>query len=140
MRSFILATVIAAAVPAMASAQSYRSVNRLEVLPLNGSTFEVIQARGEGPRGIWCAAADYTLKRLGTQGRIYILKGRSDSASVAGRKSVVFTTDVSRLSQGPFTSLSLETSQVGIGLPVNHAIQLCRKDEFELSKFRLRKS
>ena len=42
-----------------ASAQSYRAINYLVVVPLNATDFEVIEARGEGARGIWCAAADF---------------------------------------------------------------------------------
>lgn len=134
MRSFILANVVAAVIPMMASAQSYRSVNFLDVVPLTGKTFEVIEARGEGPSGIWCAAADYAIHKLGARGRVYILEGRGASKSVPGRKSVVFTTNSNSLPRGPSKSISLSTSQVGVGLPVNHAIQFCRKDEFELSE------
>tara|TARA_B110000879_G_C10736642_1_gene342478 strand:- start:304 stop:513 length:210 start_codon:yes stop_codon:yes gene_type:complete len=68
----ILAAVVAAALPVLASAQTYRAVNNLNVVPLSGSIFEVIEARGEGPRGIWCAAAEFAERRLGAKGRIYI--------------------------------------------------------------------
>lgn len=140
MRSIILATIIATALPAVLSAQSYRAVNYLDVVPLGGASFEVIEARGEGPQGMWCAAADYAMARLGARGRIYILTGRGPSQNVSGRKSVVFTTDANRLPQGPSRSISLNTSQVGVGLPVNHAIQFCRRDEFELSEFLLKRN
>jgi hypothetical protein len=134
MRAYILATILAAVVPAIADAQTYRAVNRLTVVPLSGSSFEVIEAYGEGPSGMWCAAADYAKRRLGTRGRIYILEGRGASQSVSGRKSVVFTTDANSLPQGPITSISLSTSQVGVGLPINHAIQFCRAEDFETSE------
>lgn len=133
MRSVILAAVTAIALPLAAHAQSFRAVNFLDVVPLSQTTFEVIEAYGEGPRGIWCAAADYAEKRLRYFDRIYIREGRGPSRSVAGRKSVVFTTDESSLPQGPFQSFSLTTSRVGVGLPVNHAIQFCRIDDYELS-------
>lgn len=139
MRAQIIATVIAAVLPVMVSAQSYRAVNHLDVVPLSRTTFEVIEARGEGPRGIWCAAADYAERRLGARGRIYISGARGPARSVAGRKSVVFTTDVSSLSQGPFQSTTLSLGQVGVGLPIAHAIQFCRRDEFELSDRILRR-
>lgn len=138
MRFTTLATVLALAVPMAAHAQTYRAVNKLDVIPLNRTTFEVIEAAGEGPRGMWCAAADYVENRLRTEGRIYIRDGRGPSRKVSGRKSVVFTTDVSSLSQGPFQSLSLSTSQVGVGLPKNHALQFCRVDDYELGSLLLK--
>ncbi len=126
MRRHLLAIAFAA-LPAMAGAQSFTAENRLEVVPLNGGQFEVIEARGEGPRGIWCAAADFARDRLGVPGaeRVYISRGRGPSVSGARRKSVIFTTDPDVLSRPPFQSVSLSTDQVGMGLPVNHAHQFC---------------
>lgn len=132
MRPFIFAAIFAIATPIASHAQTFRAINDLYVIPLSRSTFEVIEARGEGPQGIWCAAAEYAERRLGAKGRVYIREGRGPSRSVSGRKSVVFTTDAATLKQGPFQSLSLNTSQVGVGLPIAHAIQFCRPDEFEL--------
>lgn len=136
MRLLAFATAAALAFPALAGAQTYRAVNNLNVVPLSNTIFEVIEAAGEGPRGIWCAAADYAETRLRASGRIYISAGRGAARSVAGRKSVVFTTNVANLSKGPFQSLSLSTSQVGVGLPVNHALQFCRFDDYEPGSFR----
>lgn len=128
MRPLILAAAIAVALPLGAGAQTYRAVNNLNVIPLDHASFEVIEARGEGPRGMWCAAADYAERRLRANGRIYIRDARGPSRSISGRKSVVFTTNAGALEQGPFQSVSLDTSQVGIGLPIGHAIQFCRRD------------
>jgi hypothetical protein len=135
MRRLILAALLAAVTPLAAAAQSYRAINDLEVFPLDRTTFEVIEARGEGPQGIWCAAAEYAKNRLRTQARIYIIKGRDGARSVAGRKSVVFTTDVASLPAGPFRSISVSTSRVGVGLPVNHALQFCRTDDFDVDEW-----
>ncbi len=127
MRPLIRAAALAAAaLPTLAQAQTFRAINDLIVIPLSGSSFEVIEARGEGARGIWCAAAEYAEERLGATGRVYIVGARGPARSVQGRKSVVFTTNVASLPQGPFQSVSLTTSQVGTGLPVAHAIQFCR--------------
>ena len=132
MRAIVFGAILAATAPVMALADTYRAVNYLNVVPLSGSSFEVIEARGEGPQGMWCAAADYALQRLGARGRIYILAGRGPARKVSGRKSVVFTTNVNQLPNGPIQSTSLSTAQVGVGLPINHAIQFCRR-EYELS-------
>lgn len=136
MRIFAFVTAAALALPTLAGAQAYRAANNLDVIALNGSTFEVIEAAGEGPRGMWCAAADYAETRLRASDRIYILKGRGAANSVAGRKSVVFTTNPASLPQGPFQSISISTSQVGAGLPINHALQFCRFDDYELGSLR----
>ncbi len=127
MRRQLLAISLAA-LPAMAGAQSFTAENRLVVVPLNGGQFEVIEARGEGPRGIWCAAADFARDRLGVPGteRVYISRGRGPSVSGARRKTVIFTSDPDVLSRPPFQSVSLSTDQIGMGLPVNHAHQFCK--------------
>lgn len=138
MRAFIFATFVAGLLPGIASAETYRAINHLIVVPLDSASFEVIEGRGEGPRGIWCAAAEFAEQRLGATGRIYIQEGRGPARSVQGRKGVVFTTDVARLSQGPSQSFIVSTSQVGVGLPVAHAIQFCRdvfdRDELILER------
>lgn len=126
MRRLLVTSLAIVAFPALLSAKNFRAVNDLTVVPLGGSSFEVIEARGEGPRGIWCAAAEYAERKLGAQGRVYIQEGRGPATSVAGRKSVVFTTDASKLSQEPSRSLTVSTSRVGAGLPIPHAIQFCR--------------
>ncbi|WP_299557707.1 hypothetical protein [uncultured Sulfitobacter sp.] len=128
-KTFMAATI--AVLPLAAHAQSFRAINDLFVVPLGGATFEVIEANGEGPRGIWCAAAEYAYNRLGADDRVYLRVGRSPAQSVAGRKAVGFTTDPAALPRAPFTSISLSTSQVGMGLPVLHAIQFCHDDELE---------
>jgi len=129
MRSTLIATVIACVLPAIASASTYRASNDLNVVPLSGSTFEVIASNGEGPRGLWCAAAEYSERRLGKFDRVYIAKARGPSKNARGRQSVVFTTNTANLSRGPSTSVSLSTSQVGVGLRTAHAIQFCRDYE-----------
>lgn len=140
MRPLLFAALLAVVAPVGVNAQTFRAVNDLIVVPLGRSTFEVIEARGEGPRGIWCAAAEYAERRLGAEGRIYIRTARGASRSVSGRKSVVFTTNAASLAQGPFRSTSLNTSQVGVGLPIDHAIQFCRRDDFDIGDRLLRRN
>jgi len=133
----MIAAALAALLPAVASASpsssSFKAYNSLDVVPLGNSAYEVIISRGEGARGVWCAAADYAVQQLGAQGRIYILEGRAPSRSAGGRQSVIFTTDEGALPVPPSRSVSLTTSQVGTGLPVNHAIQFCRGNNSEQS-------
>lgn len=134
MRLAVIAAIFAISLTSGgAMAQTFEAVNRLKIVTLNGSDFEVIEARGEGARGIWCAAADYALnkKRMQRKHRIYVKTERGASVSGAGRKGVVFTTDVDRLPQGPSQSFSVSTRVVGQGLSIVHAYQFCRDNIIE---------
>jgi hypothetical protein len=134
MRVSTLAVIAASLLPAMASAQNFRAINDLTVVPLTATSFEVIEGRGEGPRGIWCAAAEFAERRLGVAGRIYVLEGRGPSQVASGRTGIVFTADVNALPVQPSQSVVVRKSQVGAGLPINHAIQFCR-DVYDGSVF-----
>ncbi|MCX7560857.1 hypothetical protein OS190_14870 [Sulfitobacter sp. F26204] len=135
--AFICATL---AVPAYA--QSYLAVNRLQVVPVGNNAFEVIESRGEGARGMWCAAADFVLYGQGKKGnqRLYVKVPRGPSATVAGRKGAVFTTDVNSLPNGPKESYSVSVRIAGLGLPVLHAYQFCKDYQIELEDILLRRS
>lgn len=126
--------LLGAAVAPPADAQGYQAVNRLQVNPLSASDFEVIEGRGEGARGLWCAAADYIKARngAGANPRIYVKRARGPAATVPGRKGVIYTTDAGSLGAGPSQSLSVTVRSVGVGLPTNHAIQFCKDYLIEL--------
>jgi hypothetical protein len=133
MRLALIALSLFAGFAAAAQAKTYQAANRLAVVALNNSDFEVIEARGEGARGIWCAAADYTItdRHMGSNQRIYVKSPRGPSANVAGKIGVVFTTNPARLSQGPSKSYSISVRTVGQGLTAAHAIQFCRDNAIE---------
>lgn len=130
--AFFLALI--ACQPIASQAQGFEAINRLKVFAAGPTEFEVIEALGEGPRGIWCAAADYVKARYGqgTQGRLYVLAPRGPARTVQGRKGVVFTIDAARLPVQPSRSTSVVTDMAGVGLPVNHAIQFCKDYLIEL--------
>ncbi|NOR30912.1 MAG: hypothetical protein GQ539_07440 [Sulfitobacter sp.] len=134
MRS-ILAAAICATLPFAAHAQSYEAINGLNVIPLGGSSFEVIEARGEGPSGIWCAAASYAQDRVGLSNttRLYIKTPRGPSISGAGRTGVVFTSDPNDLPSPPIKSYSISVDQQSIGLTIGHSIQYCQDYIIELN-------
>lgn len=125
MRAFVFALTCTLA-PLAGHAQTFQSFNHLTVVPLSKTDFEVIEARSEGPRGIWCAAADYADKRLGggDKKRIYVKTASGPSTRVKGRKAVAFTTNARSVNAR--SSLSVSVRQPGLGLPVNHAIQFCK--------------
>ncbi|MGC3936448.1 hypothetical protein ACOTTU_01435 [Roseobacter sp. EG26] len=117
---------LAVALPSLA-AQPFRAVNRLFVYPLSADTFEVIEDRGVGARGIWCAAADYT-KAAGLDGarkRMYILEPRGPSKTVQGRMGVVYTLNPDDALRNTPTSYSVSVKRVGENLPVGHAYLFC---------------
>jgi hypothetical protein len=131
MRAMIFA-ICCSLTPLAAQSQTYQASNRLTVVPLNATDFEVIESRGQGARGIWCAAADFvdTQRRRPADNRIYVKSARGPSVSAVGRMGVVFTTDARDLNAR--TSYSVTVREPGIGLPVDHAIQFCKDYLIEL--------
>lgn len=136
----ILPLLIALGLPTVVAGQTFKAVNQLTVVPLGNNTFEVIEAYGEGARGLWCAAADYTLNRspAGAK-RLYVKTARGPSVSGAGRKGVVFTTDEASLGVAPQQAVSVSVRTPGLGLPVAHAYQFCKDYQIEPSDILLRR-
>lgn len=129
---FVLPFLIALGLPTLAVGQTFKAVNQLTVVPLGNNAFEVIEAYGEGARGLWCAAADYTLDRGPTKAkRLFVKSARGPSASVTGRKGVVFTTDEATLGVAARRSVSVSVRTPGLGLPVAHAYQFCKDYQIE---------
>lgn len=126
-----LGFIVLMLLPLSTSAQSYLAVNRLTVVPLNPTDFEVIEARGEGARGLWCAAANFVQNRFGapSHSRLYVKSARGPSRSGVGRIGVVFTTDPEGLT--PVQSVSVSLRIVGQSLPLHHALQFCRDYQIE---------
>ncbi|MGR3528851.1 MAG: hypothetical protein ACU0CQ_03815 [Sulfitobacter sp.] len=125
----ILVSAVLVVLPFAAVAQPYTAINRLKVVPLTAAgDFEVIENYGEGPRGIWCAAASYARDRLGAGGpaELYVKSSRGRSVSGLGRTSVVFTLNRSDLLVAPSKSYSISVNQPGLSLPVGHAVQFCQ--------------
>lgn len=116
------------------SAQTYRAENLLYVNPVSATSFEVIQARGEGPRGLFCAAGSYAERQLGvSRGRVYVLIPSGPSKTMPGRKAVTFTVNPDLVT--PVTGYSIAVDTPGYGLPAFHARQFCKdyieKDDYE---------
>lgn len=117
-------------IPALGQANPYTAENFLKVWPIDAVTFEVIEARGEGARGIWCAAASYAERELQfdpTQ-PIYVLIPRGPSVTVPNRKGVVFTLDKARLPETAVVSqLAFATTRTaGTSFPSYLARTFCR--------------
>ena len=92
----------------------------------DATDFEVIEAHGEGPRGMWCAAASYAEARgIHRDQRLYVKRARGPSVSVAGETGVVFTTDGSEVAGTAHRSYSVSVREKGLNLPIHHASQFC---------------
>ncbi|KEJ96763.1 hypothetical protein SAMN05444149_103335 [Pseudosulfitobacter pseudonitzschiae] len=133
MSRFPLAAAVAlalTALPANAQALDLYFAPKLDVNPLSATTFEVIEKGGVGPRGIWCAAADYAINDLGKQrGRIYIVTPRGPAQTEAGAKGVAFSTQDPGIAAN--TGYSVTTDVAGANLLVFHAEQFCNDNIIE---------
>lgn len=119
-----------------AAAHGYTAINRLTVNPVPGG-FEVTSQGGDGPRQIWCAAAEYArvVERNGNNDRLYILRGYGPSLTRPGYRAVIFTTRPSPdLANGPRPGTggdySVSMRKRGFNLGNAHAESFCA-DVFE---------
>ena len=130
MRSIAIPAALVALVASPAAA--FTAINGLQVNPVQGG-FEVVSYGGDGPRQIWCAAADYARHVQGARNtqRIYILDGYGPSKTRQGKRAVAFTlngADGPRLGTNGNYSVSLR--QPGFNISTGHAEQFCA-DVFE---------
>lgn len=125
MRLFVFA-ILSGLLPLTAQAQAFTAENRLVVIPTNSTDFEVIEARGEGARGIWCAAADFALRHIPQtpHQRLYVKSPRGPSITGVGKLGVVFTTTTIG-TEVPGPSYSVTVRRAGASLPVQHAYRFC---------------
>ena len=114
----------------LASADSFKSINRLDVNPLTATEFEVVQGRRSSPKKIWCAASDYTQRALGQSSKTDITINTPSGPSVTepGRKAVGFTIDPNQMT--PVKSSTVTIKTVGASLSASHASTFCRDDRF----------
>lgn len=94
---------------------------------MGNDTFEVIEDRGAGPRGIWCAAADYAQKAGldGLRKRMYVLEPRGPSRTVANEIGVVFTVNPDEQLKKTPSSYSVGVKTKGENLTISHARNFC---------------
>ena len=138
MRSLLVTISLGLAMAAPASA--YRAINGLTVLPAGQSgQFEVISSLGAGPQQMWCAAAKYARHGLhvAPNSRIFIANVLSPSASVQGRKSVIFTVSPNaEQSNGPRPgedgNYSVSLKKPGFNLSLAHAESFCLEELIDL--------
>lgn len=127
---FRIAAGVALALTALPAAAQFTNALFEPQLPVNalaGSSFEVIEKYGAGPRQIWCAAASYAIDQQGAQrGRLYIVTPRGPAQTVSGAKGVAFSTRDP--GNAPAPGYSVTTDVVGANLLLFHAVQFC-KDE-----------
>ena len=110
-----------------AGADSYRAINWLTVNPIAATEFEVILKPGASARAVWCAASDYSWKRLGQYKKTDLIVKSAVGPSVTkpGRNGVVFTTDPEQLDGSPNQYHVVRINQAGESLSVGHAKLFC---------------
>lgn len=123
----IVALAILLAFPTLASADRFglRFTERftIPVVPIDATTFEVIEADGAGGQQLWCAAGIFTTRVMGVQrGDLYIKEARGPSRTVPGRVGIVFTTQPV---PGAFTTYSSGVRKAGKVASVGLANSLC---------------
>ncbi|MFP4326743.1 MAG: hypothetical protein ACLFQL_01950 [Paracoccaceae bacterium] len=135
MKTASLLTAAAVALATAAPASAFTAVNRLDVTPLGNARFEVIEARGAGPRQIWCAAADYARRELGAGAaqRIYVENPRGPARGASSRIAVGFTLAPGPdLGEGPVNGQggdwSVRVRDRGYNLSTSFAFGFCRDD------------
>ncbi|XDA96900.1 hypothetical protein AB1M95_12270 [Sulfitobacter sp. LCG007] len=124
----IAAVALAALLPITAQAQQvFKSVNRLSVVPLSQTSFEVIERSDSGVRDIWCAGGDYVRHVLGDprRARIFLIRRSGPAQTVNGRRGTTFTISPEAAGNpGPSFSASITTT--GTNLSANQAQTFCR--------------
>lgn len=126
-KACILGLIFCALSASAVTAQAYRAVNRLYVVPISSDTFEVIDDRGASAQALWCAGADYA-RRAGLDGirkRMYVVEPRGQSRTRANVKAVTFTTNPSpELADSP-SSYSVSVNRRGDNYDIGHAYNFC---------------
>ncbi|MEP2030205.1 MAG: hypothetical protein ABJI96_16020 [Paracoccaceae bacterium] len=120
--------VVALALGALpAAAESYRAINWLTVNRIAETEFEVILKAGASAPGVWCAASDYSWKRLGKYKKtdLIIKSAVGPSVTNPGRNGVVFTVDPGQLSGTPNKFHLVGINRAGESLSVGHAKMFC---------------
>lgn len=110
-----------------ASADTFRAINWLNVSPITETEFEVVLKPGASPRGVWCAASDYSWRRLGRDKKTDLIVKTPAGPSVTQpeHNGVVFTIDPNQVEVTPTKSLTVTTKRVGASLSVGHAKMFC---------------
>ena len=124
--SAILVGVLTVAMPGTADA--FKGKRGTTVNPVDGAVFEVMaRTAGSGP-DYWCGASDYARRALGAdwQARIYIARGRGQSATTNRRSAVHFTLDPAAAGIKPIDpAISLNALKVGDNMSVQQANGYC---------------
>lgn len=122
---FAIVALVVGALPA--GADTFRAINWLNVNPITKTEFEVVLKPGASPRAIWCAASDYSGRRLGRYNKTDLIVKSAVGPSVTqpGRKGVVFTIAPLQLDAAPNKSYSVTINKVGAMWSVGHAKMFC---------------
>lgn len=131
MKMNVIGATLALLVGALpANAKSYKAINRLTVNPINATEFEVIKRTSSSPRAMWCAAADYSGRRLDSYNKtdLIIITPIGPSTTQPDRNGVTFTIDPNQSDVAPTRSYSVTVKTAGASMSVGHAKTFCDDD------------
>lgn len=123
--SYAALALLVGALPA--GAETFRAINWLNVSAITATEFEVVLKPGASSRGVWCAASDYSWRRLGRYKKTELIVKTSTGPSVTqpGRNGVVFTIDPNQVDAAPTRLFIVTTKRVGASMSVGHAQMFC---------------
>ena len=133
----VIGVVFALLVGALpASAKSFKAINRLTVNPINATDFEVIKKASSSPRAMWCAAADYSGRRLDRYNKtdLIIITPIGPSTTQPDRNGVTFTIDPNQSNVAPTKSYSVTVKTAGASMSVGHAKTFCDGASFPFDR------
>lgn len=127
MNKYCLALIVLASGPIPADAETFRAINWLNVNPISKTEFEVVLQPGASPRAVWCAASDYSGKRLGHYNKtdLVVKTAVGPSVTQTNRKGVTFSIIPKQDSDATSKSYSVTIKKVGATLSVGHAHLFC---------------
>jgi hypothetical protein len=119
-----------------ANAKSFKAINRLTVNPISATEFEVINRASSSPRALWCAAADYSGRRLDRYNKtdLIIITPIGPSMTQPDRNGVIFTIDPNQSDVAPIKSYSVTVKTAGASMSVGHAKMFCDDDTFPVNR------
>lgn len=104
--AMILTVLAALTAAAPTSAQAFRAINTLDVVPIDRNRFEVIGRPRAIKNDYWCAAGDYLRRQLQLpwSTKIYVVTGIQRSEVTGARSAVQFTLAPEAIGLEPYSS------------------------------------
>lgn len=126
LKALVCVVALAAALPV--NAQSYRSINSLEVVKADANVIEVIGRVGAGKEDYWCSVGDYVRRvlQLPWKTEIYVVSDISRSVTTGAKSAARFTLHPEKIGIEPYESNWIgNVLTVGYSRSVTAAFDAC---------------